>query len=378
MLLTVGCSPTADPVSAGVDGAGYEASQEWVGSTPAGLTAAVTGGSRRHADDIVVLAGWSRDYRLALRAQSRLLAGRTDGRSQLAAASLSLAARDGLVQDDAAFAALLVRAGELAPDDSLIAWLERLACPASQPACRPERALARLQRLDPDNAATWLAALADAVAGGDQAMIDRTLDRAGQAGHFDSYWGETGHFFDATLATVSLPPRTAAVLDAQRVGNGAAPTDAELRSVHAIAMASAIATPAFAALLRSCRGHDAGVAAARRSSCLSVATLLAHSDTLIGRRIGLGLAVRLTADQPTGTAWREHLRRLLWLEQQTLGMGSPMPPRYAQSLWHVGEIAALQAWMTSIGRPLIPPTGWLPGNAENRALVTTGRPPPRG
>ena len=380
LLVTVGCSPTPVPVSAGVVADEGIAVPATIAGRRTGIADAGTGDTRRRPDDIVVLAAWSSDYRVALRAQARMLAGRTDGRSQLAAASLlRMAAEDVTGQDDDAFIALLVRAGKLAPDDPLIAWLERLACPASQPACRPAQALARLQRLDPDNAATWLAALEDAVASGDTATIGRTLERAGHADYFDSYWGEAGHFLDATLATVSLPPRSAAVLDAQRrQNNGAAPTDADLRSVQAIAMASALAMPGLASLLRSCRSEDVAVAAARRSSCLAVATLLAHSDTLLGRRVGLGLAVRLTVDLPTGTAWREQLRRFLWLQRQLLSMGWQVPPGYAQSLWRVGEVAALQAWLTSRGRPLIPPPGWLPSSPEDRALITTGLPPPRG
>lgn len=386
LLLTVGCNRTPAPVSAGViAGEGIA-----VTATAAGMRTTIAdagaGDTRSRPDDIVVLEAWSRDDRLALRAQAHLLAGRADGHSQLAAAWLLQMAADygegedhARRQDDAAIAALLVRAGELAPDDPLIAWLERTGCPASQPVCRPAQALARLQRLEPDNAATWLAALEDAVAGGDQATIDRTLDRVGRAGYFDSYWGETGHFLDATLASIPLPPRSAAVLDAQRrQGYGTAPTEADLRAVQAFAMASVLAMPGLAPLLRSCRSDDVAVAAARRSSCLAVATLLAHSDTLLGRRVGLGLAVRLTADLPAGPAWREQLRRFLWLQQQLLNMGWQPPPGYAQSVWRVGEVAALQAWITSRGRPLTPPPGWLPRSRGDRALITTGRPPPRG
>lgn len=387
-LLAVGCSPAPAPGTAGVTALEAVANQAAMAGMPARTAAASAGDTRQRPDDIVVLAAWSRDFRFALRAQAHLLAGRADGRSQLAAAWLLRMAADydegqgdALRQDAAAFAALLVRAGELAPDDPLIAWLERTGCPASQPLCRPEQTLARLQRLEPDNAATWLATLEDAVANGDHAAADRALVQAGRAGYYDSYWGEAGHFLDATLADVPLPPRSAAVMDAQRrQANGAAAlTDADLRSVSAIAMASALATPALASLMRSCRSEDAAVAAARRSPCLAVAVRLAESDTLLGRRLGLGLAVRLTADKPAGAGWREQLRSFLWLQEQLLTMGLRVPPGYAQSLWHVGEVAALQAWLTATGRVLTPPPGWLPSNVEDRTLITTGRaPPPEG
>lgn len=341
--------------------------------------------TRQRPDDIVVLAAWSRNVRLALRAQARLLAGRGDGRSQLAAASLLRmatnyeAGEDALNQDDAAFAALLVRAGELAPDDPLIAWLERLGCPASQPLCRPQQALARLQRMEPDNAATWLTSLDEAVADNDHAAIDRALDRTGRAGYYDNYWGEAGYFLDATLPDMPLPPRGADVRDAlRRHGDGVDPSDADVRSVYAIAMASALAMPGLTSLLRSCRSKDVVVAAARRSSCLGVATRMAESDTLFGRRVGLALAVRLTADLPAGAAWREQLRSFTWLQEQLHEMGFQVPPGYAQSVWRLGVVTALQAWVTGRGRPLTPAPGWLPRSVEDRALIATGHPPPRG
>lgn len=387
VLLSIGCSPTPAPPTAGIEvGAGIVNSAE-----PTAIRARSPGSSpgdaRQHQTDILLLAARSRDVRLALRAQARLLAGRTDGRSQLAAAWLLQMARnhdDGQdrarSEDDAALAALLMRAGELAPDDALVAWLELVGCRDSRPPCRPELALARLQRLQPDNSAAWLAALEDAVDGGDQDAIDRTLDLAGRASYFDSYWGEAGHFLDATLADAPLPPRSAAVLDAQRsqAGGAAAPSDRDERSMMAMNAASSVGMPGLAPLMRNCRRDNTALTPSRRSSCLAVAALLAGSDTLLGRRIGLGLAVRLTADASEGAALRERLRRFLWLQEQVRGMGYQPPSGYTRSVWRLGEVAALQAWTTSVGRPLTPPPGWLPGNREERALVTTGRPPPRG
>ena len=387
VLLSTGCGPAPAPLTAGVAvGAGIVNPAETT-AIRARSTGSSPGDARQRQTDSVVLAAWSRDVRLALRAQARLLAGRADGRSQLAAAWLLQMARNhdegqdnARTEDDAALAALLVRAGELAPDDALVAWLELAGCPTPQPTCRPEHALGRLQRLEAENSATWLAALEDAVEGGDQDAIDRTLDLAGRASHYDSYWGEAGYFLDATLAGAPLPPRSAAVLAAQRrqAGGAAAPSDTDERSIMAMGMASAVGMPGLAPLMRNCRPDRIALTPSRRSSCLAVAVRLAGSDTLLGRRIGLGLAVRLAADAPVGAAWRERLRRFLWLEEQVRGVGYQSLSGYAQSVWRLGEVAALQAWATSVGRPLTPPPGWLPRNREDRALVTTGRPPPGG
>lgn len=382
LLLIAGCSPSPAPIDAQIPGGGTLGKPMATAGVPAraGAAAASRGDIRQRSSDIVVLEGRMRDVRLALRERARVLAAHADGRSQLAAASLlKMATIHEDHQDQSSYAALLVRAGELSPDDPLIAWLERLGCPASEPLCHPAQALTRLQRLEPGNAATWLAALDDAVAGGDQAAIDRALDRAGLADHFDSYWGEAGHFLDATLASVPLPPRSVAVLDAQRrqAGGTAVQTDEDERSIMAMSMASAFATPGLLPLTRNCRGDAIALSASRRSSCLAVAVLLAGSDTLLGRRVGLGLAVRLTADSAAGAAWREQLRRFLWLRELVPVVGYHPPSGYTQSVWRLGEVAALQAWATSTGRPLTPPPGWLPRSPEDRALITTGRPPPR-
>jgi hypothetical protein len=250
-------------------------------------------------------------------------------------------------------------------------------CPATQPVCRREQAVTRLQALDPDNVASWLLGLDAAVARGDAAGIDASLARAASAAHYYDRWNETGRFFDAALAGVVLPARSAFVLAAQRRQSGAStpPSEAELRAIHAIAMASA---PLHQGLTRSCL--DASASAASRSACLSVFARMAESDTLLARSLGLSCAVRLTAGTAAGAAWRERLRRFQWFQHQALTHSRSWPTAdYAQRLWRDGEIAALLEWMlAAAGRPLTPPPGWLPANADARALITTGRPLPRG
>ena len=315
--------------------------------------------SPSHSDE-KLLAAWMHDYRRALRAHAQVLAGREDGRSQLAAAWLLQMSAEGVVGSDeeAAFAALLTRAGELAPDDPLVAWLERMNCPATQPVCRREQALARLQAIDPDNVAAWLLSLDAAIARGDPAAVDASVARAALAGHYYDRWNETGRFIDAALAEVALPARSASVLAAQRRHSGTSkpPSEAELRAMYAIAMASA---PLHQGLTRSCL--DASASAARKSACLTVFARMAQSDTLLARSIGLSSAVRLTAGTPAGAAWRERLRRFQWFQHQAITHSRFSPTAdYAQRLWRDGEIAALEWVLAAAGRPLTPPPGWRP------------------
>lgn len=386
-VLAVGCSGERAPATARSIGE-MEAS---AGSTEADAQTAMSAAGPRNAmapssaspsqSDEKLLAGWMRDYREALRAHAQVLAGRNDGRSQLAAAWLLQMAAEGSVvgEEEAAFAALLTRAGELAPDDPLVAWLERMNCPVTQPVCRREQAMARLQSIDPDNAAAWLLSLDAAIARGDGAGIDASLARAALAGHYYDRWNETGRFFDAALAEVALPARSASVLAAQSRHSGAnvPPSEAELRAIYAIGMASGMTLPSHLGLTRSCM--DPSASAARKSACLSVFARMAESDSLLARSIGLSCAVRLTAGTPAGAAWRERLRRFEWFRNEAIARsGFSLPPDYAQRLWRDGEIAALEWMLAAAGRPLTPPAGWLPANANSRALITTGRPLPRG
>ena len=46
------------------------------------------------------------------------------------------------------------------------------------------------------------------------------------------------------------------------------------------------------------------------------------------------------------------------------------------SAWHVGEIAAQEAWLARLGVTM--PPGWLPHDPRQRMLVVHGRTPPGG
>ena len=59
-------------------------------------------------------------------------------------------------------------------------------------------------------------------------------------------------------------------------------------------------------------------------------------------------------------------------------MGVHLPDGYLQSVWRLGELPAIEAMLRAAGVPTTPPPGWLPDDEQLRALITTGRPPPRG
>ena len=280
----------------------------------------------------------------------------------------------------AAFAA----ARRLGPDDRLVAWLEAVDCPraAAGSGCDPQAALVRLQRLEPDNAAVWIFALEAAVANADEASIDRLLARAAAASRYGIPFAGIGLLVTRTLLEVDSPPMTPPVAQAVGLdfGLGRAASAQDVAGVGAMAIAAAVALPAYQPLQGLCIGQDGKPPLARRSpACIAIYTHMAQDGLLTSQSIALTNLVRLTADSVAGTQWRERLRQMHWIRGQgAKAMGVGIPEGYLQSVWRLGELPAIEAMLRAAGVPTTPPPGWLPDEERLRALIAPGRPPPRG
>lgn len=317
------------------------------------------------------------EHRRALRRQLDVLAQRENARSQLAIALLapSVMLPDGTDDYHLHAANAYSAARRFGPEDPLVAWLEALNC--NRATCDREAAIGRLAKLEPDNAAVWLLALNVAHQRGDLAAAEDYLARAAQAGRYDLHFGEAGLLVEETLIQVPLPPscrgealeRMSGLLQRRA-------TDEDLTTIYAGAVTAAAALPPFQSLAALCR-IDAGVlpAESHLPACVAVFSRMAGSDTLIAQSLALVHLVQYTADQPEGAQWRERLRNLRWLMEQ--GWKEPLPSsEFVRSSWVHGEVPTLQARLTASGNWPAPP-GWLPKGARDRALITTGRPPPK-
>lgn len=326
-----------------------------------------------------VLEHWGRRYEAAMLMHLEALADTGDAHADLALALMlpwspeedAAPPAPGEVPEWARIRAEAIQdAARRLPDDAPIAWMEAEQCPPGVPGCDPVAALARLQRLEPDNAAGWLLALEQAFRRDDQAAVEHYLARAAASRRYDPHYLDLAAMLLETTAEVPLPPLDAQARQAMGLALGLRRpvSDQELRLVPVMGMAVAQALPARQGLSEHCRAPSAS----RTRDCAAVMTLFAGSQTLLERMMGLTAMVRMSADRPDGARWREQLRRTYWMFG--LAPDAPATPGYLDALIHRGEIAALEHHMRIKGLTG-PPAGWLPRNPRHRALVTTGREP---
>lgn len=355
------------------------------------ICAAETRQPRHDPATEAALDQWQLANLAAIRRHVRTLMLSQNPRDQLAAAMIAPGvepSQSGPTVDStsadatAAFAA----ARRLGPDDRLVAWLEAVDCPLAGvgvgAGCEPAAAAARLQRLEPDNAAVWIYALDGAVSDADEASIDRLLSRAAAASHYRIPFGEIGLLLTRTLLEVDSPAMTPQVAHAMGsdLDLGRAARAEDLAGVQAMAIAAAVALPAHQPLQRLCIGADGKPGqAGRLPTCIAIYALMAQDGLLTTQSIALTNLVRLTADSAAGPQWRERLRHMHWIQSQGIeAMGVGLPEGYLQSVWRLGELPAIEGLLRAAGVPTAPPPDWLPDDERLRALITTGRPSPRG
>lgn len=257
--------------------------------------------------------------------------------------------------------AALHRAGEMAPDDAGIAWLEATRCPPQATQCEPDTALLRLMRLEPDNAAVWLLA---AEREEDPAAVEALLQRAARSTRYDVHFGLAERMMERALAHAPMPPLSPAAESVLRQAGTlppGPPGDHDLRAAL-FAGQSVLWLPSFAPVTRGCRAPRAD---ARRDACARVAVLMADSDTRVARLLGTRLMTGLVRDAAAQARWRERLRLEFWLASPE----AQPPPGTERFLaqWTLGEHPAQIAWLARQGRRM--PADWRPAAAYQQALL---------
>lgn len=321
-----------------------------------------------------LVAQCARDYREAIARHLPVLANRDDAQSKLGFALLaqSVIFLDGNA-DQISVAAAYAQARRLDPGNPLAAWLAAKDCRRAT-GCDPEDAIAHLSRLEPDNAAVWLMAMDVSQAQGDVAAVDRHLARAAQADYYDLHFGEIGVLAEAALDEIPTPTSCSAQVRRRMLDVERPVAEEELATAHASGIQAINTLPSLQGFLSACRARDNILPApSHLPACVTVLKRMAQSDTTSGQSLGLGLLVRYAGDQPEGAQWRERLRNLHWLIAEGWTQ-FPFGRESLHALWVEGEVPTLQAQLAARGRWPAPP-GWLPDNAYNRALITTGRPP---
>jgi hypothetical protein len=321
---------------------------------------------------------------VAVRARYDQLAASDDARSQLVASLLAPQVffprnlQRELTDDD--FAAgqsharrAIAAAQRLDPKDPVVAWHTYSKCtPAS--GCDRDEAAAALARIDPGNTWTWIRVADAAHARGDKVGVEQALARAADSESARTYFGETALLVVDQLGELPLSADCAGMLRriGQELGLGHDATSSDVASVHAGAIAAAMALPSFdgvsgtCAPMRNPSGRD-------KAMCMALFKRVAEGDTLMEQSMALSHLVQYTAGQRQGAQWRERYRNLKWLMEQSgarqLWARGPM-----EELWVQGEVRGLQARLRTLGAWPAPPD-WLPATRCERAKVISGRPP---
>lgn len=327
---------------------------------------------------------WQVEMDAALRSHATALAQRGSARDLLAAALLwPLAPPVGGVPGVAPEARQWFAAARAAlPPEPLVDWLEATDCGGLADDCDREGAIARLLAADPGNAAAHLLALHGAERRRDLAAIARHLRSAARAERYAPFYAPMLELIMEAHDEVTWPAPDPALGEALSVMWGiSAPVELEdFAAVQAAGRAMAIAYPGLSAVTRACPADERG-APELLEDCKALYARVAGGDgPWVDQLIALVHLSQLTAGEPQGDAWREQLRQLYWVLEQ----GPPLMPgtpgsgitagEYVRLQVEKGELDAMREVLRREGIPAAPPVGWLPTQARQRALVTTGIP----
>jgi hypothetical protein len=177
----------------------------------------------------------------------------------------------------------LYRAQQAAPGDALVQWLVANNGGMSGDA-HAAAAIDALTRIEPDNAAPWMLALAAATRRGDVAGIDDALTRMAGSRRFDDHFADTVHAWISVYDR--YPPPPVPVEESYGYDPG---------FVAAFAHAAAVAMPSYQHIVAACKpsaSHE--IDAVRASRCEKAGHLMLYrGTTLIARRIGFVLVRNL-------------------------------------------------------------------------------------
>jgi len=283
---------------------------------------------------------------------------------------------DGPSPADASRGALLRKAAEAAPTDRLVQWLWAIApseisgCTAASPCVNRGNALAKLE---PDNAAAWVPAVADAVRFHDAQRTDDALAHMAAATRYDEAFRDAkGAWLDA-FRRFPMPPELLRSPDGKA---GDATLAAESGAMSQVAYALA----PFDELVEACQrdGH-AEVPRARLANCAGAGRLmLDQSTTITARMVGASL---LEMSGALAAEDRARVRAAQWqLEQHAMlePKGEPDLARMREEMDRLvasdSEVAAMQEDLRRAHVALTPPAGWQP-RQEGGLQGPPGEPP---
>ena len=249
------------------------------------------------------------------------------------------------------------RALATSPRDPLVVWSRLESCRAWKD-CDSTPWLRRLQELEPDNAATWLAAMADAHAAGNSGAAARHLARATQASYYDTHYNDRMLLLMDELAETPWPASCDAVASDIARAHGREPSREDVDVMFAVGAVDGSIDGMHGALRALCPPlRDGPVPSARKATCVAALMRLASADTMIDQLVALPRLADYTAGTSDGPYWQARLRDFQWLQHEGWRYSQQAPVR---APWEQGEVALHRSALEAAGHwPA--PRGWAPG-----------------
>jgi hypothetical protein len=288
--------------------------------------------------------------------------GKRDSARELAVAAVQAHLSEGGIarrRADPLFQQALDKAG----DDVLIHWIAAADCPGSPAVCRPDKALARLEKLAAENAAVWLLAAQAAAQAKDDKAVRNALARAARAERYDDMSQELLGAVLATYRSLKIaPPRED---DSPRGGADTAYV------VPALDLALGAAVPPHQALLERCRKERVAKDDTARADCLAYFQLLERTSTsAVGYEVGLKGQLQLAGEGEEADTLKEKLRNWKW-QSSKLGELSVDDfddlrtlETYLENWRDRGELGALRGRLLEHNITLDAPADWTPQKEE--------------
>ena len=252
-------------------------------------------------------------------------------------------------------AALLERAVRTAPDDVLVQWI---GAQAAKDQGVSLIANARLQRLEPDNAAVWLNNLREATQQGERS-VELALAKAASGSRYELHYAQLMMALEELYQRYPPP----AVDWPASEPDQAFPREL-IPFTQAVSVAAAFAFPPFQQLIDACR-MASDRSPVRAADCAAIGRLMvAHGDTAIANRIGYTVlrVSRAYTEQDIQGARNDDwvYTRAVALETEKFDAASVRRMLALQRDWidSGSELDAMRRTLANAGIAPVPPDDW--------------------
>lgn len=256
--------------------------------------------------------------------------------------------------------ALLKKAIESGPNDPTLAWLEAMDCGWMNTACDKKAALARLVKLEPDNAAVDFLLFNEAHIAGNSTAAWQALASGGNKTDFTLPLDAISKMYLDSLQGWNSP----VVIDARgyfgKNAKDLSPlTQDELRKAAAFGYGLAFALPAFQYYSEYCK--PAPTDPAQLEACQKFTRNMATDNDVLARNIATHIGVAVFTQSPEKEAWLARREQSVWqsLQYSKLLQSIPDIDRKNLRAWPgTSELDRRITLLTENNIPLSPPDGW--------------------